>query len=130
MWYPMSEGERKPYTLYPDLPPEALLVQSGGKHVFVDRDEYLRAQWFWERRPAKLILSPQKALQIAALFLLLWIVSMFVPGQAQVTAVVHALAWVALALLGVAVFVDISRYAQWKWEYSCAMTRLFAAVHR
>jgi len=30
----------------------------------------------------------------------------------------------------VAVFVDISRYAQWKWEYSCAMTRLFAAVHR
>jgi hypothetical protein len=96
----------------------------------VDRDEYLRAQWFWERRPDKLILSPQKALQTVALFLLLWIVSMFVPGQAQVTAVVHALAWVALALLGVAVFVDISRYAQWKWEYSCAMTRLFAAVHR
>ena len=130
MWNPKSERERKPYALYPDLPPETLLVQSGGKHVTVDRDEYLRAQWFWERRPAKLILSPQKGLRVVALFLLLWVASIFVPEQAPATAVVHGLAWVVLAMLGVAVFVDISRYAQWKWEYSCAMTRLFAAVHR
>jgi hypothetical protein len=130
MWNPKSEGERKPCTLYPDLPPEALLVQSGGKNVTVDRDEYLRAQWFWERRPAKLILSPHKAWRMVTLFLVLWIASMFVPQQAQATAAVHGLAWTALAMLGVAVFVDISRYAQWKWEYSCAMTRLFAAVHR
>jgi hypothetical protein len=100
MWNPKSEREQKPYTLYPDLPPEALLVQSGGKHVTVDRDEYLRAQWFWERRPAKLVLSPQKGLRIVALFILLWVASMFIPEQAPATAVVHGLfSWILADML-------------------------------
>ena len=130
MWNFLRERERRLHALYPDMPPECLLVQHLGKNVSVDGDELRRARWFWGRRPNKLILSRDKALSAVVLYLLLWIVSVFIQEQAQVANMVRGLAWIALAALAVAVFVDISRYAQWKWEYCCAISRLFATINR
>ncbi len=130
MWNPLRERERRLHTLYPNMPPRALLVQHLGKKISVDGAELQRAQWFWGRRPRKLILSIDRAVWIVTFYLLLWTTSLFDNGHAQATAVVWAVAWVALAAIAVAVFVDISRYAQWKWEYCCAISRLFATANR
>jgi hypothetical protein len=124
MWNPLREDERQLHTLYPDIAPEALLSRFLGKNISADAGELERAQWFWVRRPKKLILSKDMATRIVAFYLLLWTTSMFAHGQAQVTAVIVDVAWAALAASAAAVFVDISRYAQWKWEYRSAIARL------
>jgi uncharacterized membrane protein YhdT len=87
--------------------------------------ELQRAEWFWQRRPKKLILSRQRALWVALLYLSLWAVSVFIPRS---IVVIRGVAWLALAAIAVAVFVDICRYAQWKREYYSAISRLIAAV--
>lgn len=130
MWNSFRERERGTGTLYPDVPPEALLIQHLGKNISVDDDELQRARWFWGRRPNKFILSTDRALRIVTFYLLLWSTSLFNQDHAQATAVVWGVAWVALAGIAVAVFVDISRYARWKWEYFYAISRLFATVNR
>jgi hypothetical protein len=130
MWSPLRGSEGQSHTLFPDLPPEILLVQFLGRNIFADNDELLRARWFWQRQPNKLILSPQKILRVVPLCLLLWMASLFVRDQVEATNVVGIIAWVALAAIAVAVFVDIIRYAQWKWEYTRAIARLFATAIR
>jgi hypothetical protein len=55
---------------------------------------------------------------------------MFTHGQAQVFAVIVDVAWAALAATVTAVFVDISRYAQWKWEYRSAIVRVCTKANR
>src|ERR1700722_14832888 len=128
MWSPLRGSEGQFHTLYPDVPPEALLVQFLGRNVSADSDELLRARWFWQRQPHKLILSPHKILRVITLCLLLWVTSLFVHGQAQATNLIGIVVWVALAANGVFVFVDIIRYAQWKWEYTLAISRLFVTA--
>jgi hypothetical protein len=123
MWNPLREHERHLHKLYPDLPPKALLLQHLGKNGAGNCDEFQRAQWFWERRPNKLVLSPDKAVQIGILYILLFVTSVILHNQSLATNVIRCVAWMALAAIGVAVFVDITRYAQWKWEYRCAISR-------
>jgi hypothetical protein len=128
MWKPLRERERELDRLDPDLPPEGLLLQNTRKNASVNGDEFRRAQWFWERRPSKLVLSPDKVVPISILYLLLFITSMIVHNQSLATDVIRGVAWIALAAIAVAVFVDITRYAQWKWEYRCAITRFLATI--
>jgi hypothetical protein len=125
MWNPFREGEGSLRTLYPDMPPETLLIQHLGINNSVKGGELQRAEWFWQRRPKKLILSRQRALWVALLYLSLWAVSVFIPRS---IVVIRGVAWLALAAIAVAVFVDICRYAQWKREYYSAISRLIAAV--
>ena len=126
MWNPLREHERELHNLYPDVPPKALLLQYLGKNVPVNCDEFRRVQWFWERRPSKLVLSPYKAVQIGIFYISLFITSMIVHNQYVASDVIRRVAWIALAAIAVAVFVDITRYAQWKWEYRCAIYRFLA----
>jgi hypothetical protein len=128
MWRRLRERERELDGLDPDVPPEALLLQNTRKNACVNCDEFRRAQWFWERRPSKLVLSPDKAVPISTLYFLLFITSMIVHNQSPAGDVIRSVAWIALAAIGVAVFVDITRYAQWKWEYRCAITRFLATI--
>jgi hypothetical protein len=53
---------------------------------------------------------------------------MIVHNQSLATEVIRGVAWIALAAIGVGVFVDITRYAQWKWEYRCALSRFLATT--
>jgi hypothetical protein len=130
MWYPQRETERPFHTLYPDLPPETLLTELLGKIISTDGDELVRARWFWRRRPNKLILSPHKILRLITSFLWLWMTSLSVCDRVQATHLAGIIAWVAAGAIGVAVFVDIFRYAQWKWEYCRAVSRFFATANR
>ena len=128
MWNPLRVNERQLHKLYTDLPPQDLLLQHMGKNVSVNRDEFQRAQWFWGRRPNKLILSVDKSIRVGIFYILLLFTSMVVQNQTLAIDIVQAVAWIALAAIAVAVFVDISRYAQWKWDYCCAISRVFATV--
>jgi hypothetical protein len=130
MWDPLRETESPFHTLYPDMPPEALLTKFLGRIISADGDELLRARWFWRRRPNKLILSPHKILRLVMLFLWLWMTSLSLCDRVQTTHAAGIIAWVAAAAIAMAVFVDISRYAQWKWEYCRAVSRLFATANR
>ena len=115
MWNPLRERERQLHALYPDMAPEALLIRFLGQNTSADAGELQRAQWFWARRPKKLILSRDLAIRIVTFYLLLWASSMFTHGEPHVTAVIMDVGWAALAASAAAVFVDILRYAQWKW---------------
>ena len=84
MWNPLREREQQLQTFFPDTPPKALLIRLLGRNIAVDGDEFQRAQWFWARRPKKLILSRDLAIRIVTFYLLLWVASMFVQEQAQV----------------------------------------------
>jgi hypothetical protein len=128
MWNPLRINERQLHKLYPDLSPQDLLLQYMGKNASVNRDEFQRAQWFWARRPNKLILSMDKSIRIGIFYVLLLFTYMLVQNQTLAIDVIHNVAWIALAAIAVAVFVDISRYAQWKWDYCCAISRVFATV--
>ena len=129
MW-PLSESEKRLHTLYPDIPPESLLNLHLGINISADDEELKRARWFWGRQPNKLILSRDRALRTAVFYLTLWIASTFIQEQPQLTQFARGVAWISLAALAVLVFVDISRYARWKWEYYCAVSRLFATLTR
>jgi hypothetical protein len=130
MWNPLRERGRQLHTLYPDMAPEALLIRYLGKDISADAGELRRAEWFWGRRPKKLILSKDTAIRIVTFYLLLWTASIFTDQQAQATAVIVDIAWAALTASAAAVFVDISRYAQWKWEYRSAIDRLYTTAYR
>jgi hypothetical protein len=130
MWNPLRERDRQLHTLYPDMAPEALLIRFLGNNIAADADELRRAEWFWGRRPPKLILSKDMAIRIVTFYLLLWTASIFTHQQAQATAVLVDIAWTAVAASAAAVLVDISRYAQWKWEYRSAIDRLYMTAYR
>jgi uncharacterized membrane protein YhdT len=125
MWNPFREGESCLRTLYPDMPPETLLTQHLGINSSVKGGELQRAEWFWHRRPKKLILSRDKAFWVVAVYLSLWAVSAFIPRS---IAVIQGIGWFTFATIAVAVFVDICRYAQWKREYYSAISRLVVTV--
>jgi hypothetical protein len=129
MWNPLRERERQLDTLCPDMAPEALLIRYLGKNVSADGGELQRAQWFWGRRPKRLILSTDIAIRIVTFYLLLWTTSIFNDDHAQVAAVVLTVAWITLAASAAAVFVDIFRYAQWKWEYCSAIARFYKTAY-
>jgi hypothetical protein len=130
MWNPLRECDRQLHTLYPDMAPEALLIRFLGNNIAADADELRRAEWFWGRRPQKLILSKDMAIRIVTFYLFLWTASIFTHQQAQATAVLVDIAWTAVAASAAAVLVDISRYAQWKWEYRSAIDRLYMTAYR
>lgn len=125
MWNPFREGDGCLRTLYPDLPPETLLIQHLGINNSVKGGEWQRAEWFWRRRPKKLILSRGRALWVALLYLSLLAVSVLIP---RLIVLIRGIGWLALGAIAVALFLDISRYAQWKREYYSAISRLIVAV--
>jgi hypothetical protein len=57
-----------------------------------------------------------------------FVTSVIVHNQSLATDVIRCIAWIALAAIEVAVFVDITRYAQWKWEYRCAISRFLETI--
>jgi hypothetical protein len=109
MWNPLRINERQLHKLYPDLSPQDLLLQYMGKNASVNRDEFQRAQWFWGRRPNKLILSVDKSIRIGIFYILLLFTSMLVQNQTlAIDVVIHSVAWIALAAIAVAVLLIYS----------------------
>jgi hypothetical protein len=113
------------------MPPEALLIRKMGPNIAVDAEELARAQWFWERRPEKLILSTERALIILIFFAGIWVAAMCLSCQALVeTTVLPGIGCTIVAAMPTWAYLDAVRFARWNSDYSCAIFRLFQTVHR
>src|SRR5262245_35119404 len=81
MWKPPSENTKELRESYLMMPPEAILIRKTGPNIAVDAEELARAQWFWERRPKKLILSTEIALVLLIFFAGIWVAAMCLSWQ-------------------------------------------------
>src|ERR1700729_1991654 len=77
-----SENVKRIDRSYYTIPPEALIFRKMGPNVFMDAGELARAQWFWEQRPKKLVLSTERALGILIVYGSFWLVAMCLNQQA------------------------------------------------
>ena len=118
-----SEHKGKLRGPYLNLPPETLLLRVKGAKVAVDHAELVRAQWFWERRPKKFILSTEKAIIILTLYAIFWATICLIPG-APAMGVLPAVGYVIILALPVWSYLDAMRYAQWNSDHRCAILRL------
>jgi hypothetical protein len=115
---------------YLKMPPETLLLRANGQNIAVDRAELVRAQWFWERRPKKFILSTEKAIIILTLYAIFWAATIcLIPGWPAM-AVLPAVGYVILTALPVWSYLDARRYARWSSDYRCAIFKLVKTARR
>jgi hypothetical protein len=57
MWNRSKDRNRQVGFSFPDLPPDEILIQQFVKIAQVDRNELERAQWFWKKRPSRLVFA-------------------------------------------------------------------------
>lgn len=100
---------------FPELPPVQLQKTLDVPWSFVDRNEYVRAEWMWSRKP-RLILGEgglgYAILVLVALLLLL------IPH----VGILFTTAW-CFTMLG-AIARDIVRSIRWRREYEVSITRI------
>ena len=131
MWKQPSENKKELRELYLKIPPEALLIRKVGPNIAVDAEELARAQWFWKRRPKKLILSTERALVILIFYAGIWLAAMCLGWQALLeTTVLPPIGCTLVAAMPTWAYVDAVRFARWNADYSCAIFRLLQTVHR
>jgi hypothetical protein len=96
----------------------------------MDAGELARAQWFWERRPKKLILSTEGVLKILIFYAGFWVVAICLNQQAlEMTVLVSTGSTLVLAI-PVWAYIDALRFARWSSDYRRAILRLRQTVHR
>jgi hypothetical protein len=131
MWKPPSEKKKMLREPYLNMRPENLLARKMGFNITVDAEELARAQWFWERRPKKLILSTERILAVLIFYAVIWMGAMCLGCQdsAVTAALTVSGSAVVAVMLGWAYF-DTVRFARWSSDYSRAIARLLQTVHR
>ena len=122
----MKNLDRSYYT----IPPEALIFRKMGTNVFMDPGELARAQWFWEQRPKKLILSTERVFGILIFYGSLWLVAMCLDQQALGMTVLFAAGYTLIVVMPAWARLDALRFARWMSDYRCAISRLRQTVHR
>ena len=131
MWKPPSENKKELPESYLKMPPEAILIRKMGPNIAVDAEELARAQWFWERRPKKLILSTERALAMLIFFAGIWVAAVCLSWQALVeTTMLPGIGCTIVAAMPTWAYLDAVRFARWNSDYSCAIFRLLQTVHR
>jgi Na+/melibiose symporter-like transporter len=131
MWKQPSEKKKELCELYLKMSPEALLIRKIGANIAVDAGELARAEWFWERRPKKLMLSTERALVILIFYAGIWLAAMCLTQQALVeTTVLPGIGYTIVGAIPVWAYLDAVRYARWKSDYRRAIFRLLQTVRR
>jgi hypothetical protein len=125
-----SENKKRLDESYLTIPPEAFIFRKMGANVFMDAGELARAQWFWERRPQKLILSTERAFGILIFYGSFWLVAMCLNQEALGMTVLVATGYTLLIVMPVWARLDALRFARWTSEYRRAISRLRQTVHR
>jgi hypothetical protein len=125
-----SEDTKKLDASYFTMPPEALIFRKMGANVFMDAGELARAQWFWEQRPKKLVLSTEKALGILIFYGSFWLAAMCLDQQAVGMTVLLATACTLTVIMPAWAVLDALRLARWTSDYRSAILRLRQTVHR
>jgi hypothetical protein len=99
----------------PELCPADLLESFHLKPALSNQDEFLRAEWFWNRRPRVLCTD---VLLVFSYILILMCLLYFLPeGAAPLS-----LAWIFVVASGVVV--DCVRLDRWRREYALSIERL------
>ena len=101
-----------------------------GANVPMDAGELARAQWFWEQRPRRLVLTTETALKILIFYGSLWLVAMFLNQQSLGMAVLFATGFTLVVLMPAWASLDALRFARWASEYRSAIFRLCQTVRR
>jgi hypothetical protein len=124
------KNEKKVDELCLKLPPEALIFRNMGTSVSMDPGELARAQWFWERRPKKFILSTEKAIGTLIFYVGIWVAAMFLNQQGLEMTVVVGMGCTFVAAMPVWAYLNARRFARWASDYRCAIFRLYQTVRR
>jgi hypothetical protein len=101
-----------------------------GATIAVDPGELARAQWFWERRPAKFVLSTEKAIVILTFYAILWAATIFLIPPAVEMGVFPALGYIIVASIPIWSYLDARRYSRWNSDYRRAILRLLQTARR
>jgi hypothetical protein len=115
---------------YLKIPPEVFIRRKMGANVFMDAGELARAQWFWERRPKKLLLSTEAVLKILIFYGGLWVAAIWLNQHALEMTVLGSTGFTLVVAVPVWAFIDAWRLARWSSDYRRAILRLRQTVHR
>ena len=113
---------------YFKIPPDAFIFRKMGANVFMDAGELARAQWFWEQRPRKLVLSTERALGIMIFYGCLWLIAMFLDQQSLGTTVLFAAGYTLVVIMPAWARLDALRFARWSSDYRSTLFRLRQTV--
>jgi len=114
---------------YLKIPPEVFICRKMGANVSMDAGELARAQWFWERRPKKFLLSTEGMLKILIFHAGFWAAAIYLNQQAlEMTVLVSTGSTLAIAM-PVWAYIDALRFARWSSDYRRAILRLRQTVH-
>jgi hypothetical protein len=125
-----SENVKRVDRSYFTIPPEALIFRKMGANVSMDAGELARAQWFWEQRPKKLVLSTEKAFGILICYGILWLIAMCFNLQELGMNVLFAAGYTLIVIMPAWARLDALRFARWTSDYGSAIFRLRQTVHR
>ena len=125
-----SEHKRELPGSYLKMPPYALLLRMKGANIAVDPGELARAEWFWERRPTKFILSTEKAIIILTFYAILWGATICLIPQALEMGVFPAFGYIIVVSMPIWSYLDATRHARWNSDYRCAILRLLQTARR
>jgi hypothetical protein len=125
-----SKKKKKLDRSYFTIPPEALIFRKMGGNVLMDAGELARAQWFWEQRPKKFILSTERALGILIFYGSLWLVAMCLGQEALAMTVLFATGYTLIVIMPAWAHLDALRFARWASDYRRAIYRLRQTAHR
>jgi hypothetical protein len=125
-----SENIKRLDESYFKIPPDAFIFRKMGANVFMDAGELARAQWFWEQRPRKLVLSTERAVGIMIFYGSFWLVAMFLDQQSLGTTVLFAIGYTLVVIMPAWACLDALRFARWASDYRSAIFRLRQTVRR
>ena len=124
------ENKNELHESYLKIPPEVFIRRKMGANVSMDAGELARAQWFWERRPKKLLLSTEGVLKVLMFYAGFWVAAICINQPAlEMTMLVSTGSTLVIAI-PVWAYIDALRFARWSSDYRRAVLRLRQTVHR
>ena len=87
-----------------------------GANVFMDAGELTRAQWFWERRPKKLLLSTEGVLKVLIFYAGFWVAPCLNQRALEMTVLVSTGSIIVIAM-PVWAYIDALRFGRWSSDY-------------
>ena len=123
------ENKNELHESYLKIPPEVFIRRKMGANVSMDAGELARAQWFWERRPKKLLLSTERVLKALIFYAGFWVAPCLNQRALEMTVLVSTGSIIVIAM-PVWAYIDALRFARWSSDYRRAILRLRQTVHR
>ncbi len=103
---------------FSELPPSDILRSLDSDISDVDHDEFVRAQWMWERRPGSLL---GKTLLDYLIAILIGFVLLLIPDAG----ILVACCWLSGMFLVIAQ--DVVRLVRWRHQYESSIARVIGS---